>query len=145
MYIGSLVSFILMELDNNPDCFKQLMNEINAIDDPDFTAINSQMPYLDAVVSETLRLYPGVIALIRIVNQEAKLTSHRTPVALKPGMLVICSILHMHTSTKYWGADATQFIPKRFLNGKGKNNQAFMPVGHGPRNCVSAFFSLAMR
>ena len=94
------------------------------------------MPYLDAVVMESNRLYPAVFALVRVVNSEVTLHSYQTPITLSPGTLVISSVIHMQRSRKHWGPDAAEFNPERFLRGNQRGNRAYMPFGIGPRNCV---------
>ena len=112
------------------------MAEINSVDSTDFTNVNSGMPYLDAVVMETNRLHSTVHATLRFIIRETTLTSSKKPVVLKPGMLVLLSFLHLHTSPKFWGPDAGDFVPERFLD-RYRKNQPFMAFGYGPRNCVS--------
>jgi cytochrome P450 len=130
------VSWSLIELDKYPECLAKLMAEINSVDTTDFTNVNSKMPYLDAVIMEISRLYPTVHATLRVINRETKLASSKKPVVLKPGMLIYLSYLHLHTSPKFWGPDAGEFVPERFLGGY-KKDQPFMSFGYGPRNCVS--------
>ena len=112
------------------------MAEIDSVDTTDFTNVNSNMPYLDAVIMEINRLHPTVHATLRVINRETKLASSKLPVLLKPGMLVYLSYLHLHTSPKFWGPSAGEFDPQRFLGGY-KKDQPFMSFGYGPRNCVS--------
>lgn len=115
---------------------EKLMTEMNSANTIDFTTINSKMPYLDAVIMEVNRLYPVVHATVRVINRETPLASSKKPAILKPGMLIYLSYLHLQTSTKYWGPDAKEFIPERFLGGYNKD-QPLMSFGYGPRNCVS--------
>ena len=112
------------------------MTEINNVDITGFDNMNSKMPYLDAVIMEINRLHPTVHATLRVINRETTLASSRKPVVLKPGMLVYLSYLHLHTSPKFWGPTAGDFVPERFLSGN-KKGQPFMSFGYGPRNCVS--------
>jgi len=111
------------------------MAEINSVDTTSFTNINSKMPYLDAVIMEINRLHPTVHATLRVINRETKLAASKKPVVLKPGMLIYLSYLHLHTSPKFWGPDAGEFVPERFVGGF-KKDQPFMSFGYGPRNCV---------
>jgi cytochrome P450 len=117
------------------------MAEINSVDTTNFTNVNTKMPYLDAVIMEISRLYPVVHATLRVINRETTLTSSKNPVVLKPGMFIYLSFLHLHTSPKFWGPDAGEFVPERFLGGH-KKDQPFMPFGYGPRSCVSLYSHL---
>lgn len=112
------------------------MTEIESIGAVDFTTVTTKMPYLDAVIMEINRLYPSVPATLRVIERETRLKTSRKAVVLKPGMLVYLSYLHMHTSPKYWGEDAGEFDPERFLNG-GDKGKPFMAFGSGTRDCVS--------
>lgn len=127
---------MFIELNKHPECLAELMTEISSVDIADFTTVNSRMPYLDAVIMEINRLHPTVHATLRVINRETKLATSNGPVVLKPGMLIYLSYLHLHTSPKFWGSNAGEFVPKRFLGGY-KKDQPFMPFGYGPRNCVS--------
>lgn len=112
------------------------MAEIDSVDTTDFTNVNSKMPYLHAVIMEINRLHPTVHATLRVVNCETTLASSKKPIVLKPGMLIYLSYLYLHTSPKFWGPNAGDFVPERFLGGYEKD-QPFMSFGYGPRNCVS--------
>ncbi|KAL8793065.1 MAG: hypothetical protein Q9195_004377 [Heterodermia aff. obscurata] len=139
--MGSNITWSLIELNKHPECMKKLMAEIDSANTADFATINSKMPYLDAVIMEINRLYPVVHATVRVVNRETLLASSEKPVVLKPGMLIYLSYLHLQTSTKYWGPDAKEFIPERFLGGYNKD-QPLMSFGYGPRNCVGYQFAI---
>ena len=134
--MGSNITWSLIELNRHPECMKRLMAEINSITASDFATINSKMPYLDAVLMEVNRLYPVVHATVRVINRETTLASSKNPVVLKPGMLIYLSYFHLQTSPKFWGPDAKQFMPERFLGGYNKD-KPLMSFGYGPRSCVS--------
>jgi hypothetical protein len=100
--IGLNVTWSLIELDNNPECLKKLMAEIDSVDTNDFNSVNSKMPYLDAIIMEINRLHLTVHTTLRVINSETKLAASKNPVTLKPGMLIYLSYLHLHTSPKFW-------------------------------------------
>lgn len=134
--MGSNITWSLIELSRHPESLAKLMAEIKSVDTIDFKTINSRMPYLDAVFMEINRLYPVVHATVRVINRETTLASSKKPVIMKPGMLIYLSYLHLQTSPEFWGPDAREFVPERFLGGYNKD-QPFMSFGYGPRNCVS--------
>ena len=113
------------------------MAEVDAVDTTDFNTFYSGMPYLEVVLMEVNRLHPTVHTTVRVIKQETVLASGKAPVVLKPGMLIYLSFLHMHTSPHFWGHDAGEFVPERFLHTHDKE-QAYFPFGYGPRNCVSS-------
>ncbi|KAK0510325.1 hypothetical protein JMJ35_007719 [Cladonia borealis] len=139
--IGSNITWAFVELDKHPRCLAKLMAEISSVDTTDFTNVNSNMPYLDAIFMEINRLYPTVHATVRVINREIKLDSSKKPVILKPGMLIYLSYLHLHTSPEFWDPDAGVFVPERLLGGYQKD-QPFMPFGYGPRSCVGYKFAI---
>ncbi|KAG6986587.1 hypothetical protein G7Y79_00077g099790 [Physcia stellaris] len=139
--IGSNICWAFIELARHPECLTKLMAEINSVDITDFTTINSKMPYLDAFIMEINRMYPIVHATIRVMNRETTLWANGKPAILKPGMLVFINYRHLHTSPKFWGPDAREFVPERFLGGYNKE-QPFMAFGYGPRNCVGYKFPI---
>ena len=49
----------------------------------------------------------------------------------------------LHQSTEYWGENASQFSPKRFIDNPSLTKEFFyMPFGAGPRNCIGMRFAL---
>lgn len=42
----------------------------------------------------------------------------------------------IHRHPQYWGEDAEQFRPERFLEAPLKHPAAFLPFSYGPRNCI---------
>lgn len=126
-------------MQKRPDVLAKLLAEIESVDEVSFTTVMTKMPYLDAIIMEINRLYPSVPATLRVIERETRLVTAKTPVILKPGMLIYLSYLHMHTSPKYWGPDAGEFDPARFLGGIDKN-KPFMAFGSGTRDCVSCTY-----
>ncbi|XP_049866094.1 cytochrome P450 4d2-like [Pectinophora gossypiella] len=100
-----------------------------------------QLKYLERVVKESLRLYPPVPFIIRKVLEDIKLPSGRI---LPAGSGVVCSIWGTHRDPKYWGPDADNFDPDRFLPERFNlaNTYSFMPFSSGPRNCVGYQYAL---
>ncbi|KAM7217249.1 Cytochrome P450 [Rhypophila decipiens] len=172
--IGLDIVWTLVELGKNPEKLARLVAEIDSVEGPlDFDTVNGKMPYLDAVVTEVNRLYPPGHASTRVINREVRLESASSiklsfgddlkeraiprEVVLKPGMMVYLSFLHMNRSEKYWGHDAAEFLPERFmkkrkgLGGQGQDEEdgseerkmgTLMTYGYGPRNCVGYKFAV---
>ncbi|EIW62267.1 cytochrome P450 [Trametes versicolor FP-101664 SS1] len=121
----------------------------------------SGLHYLDAVVHEILRLHPplavtsrqaakdDVIPLsqpLRLPNGE--LTDH---VAVRAGQHMTVPIGAINVSAHFWGADAREFRPERWLADDGIPKKAQEVQGHrhlltfvdGPRMCLGRGFALA--
>lgn len=99
----------------------------------------ADLPYLDHVVNEVLRMHPPITAIERECNKEVTYKGVHIP----KGMVVSVSTYALHYSEEYY-ADPETFNPDRW-NSKNKANlnaYAFMPFGMGPRNCVAMRFAL---
>jgi unspecific monooxygenase len=96
-----------------------------------------KLPYLNAVCSETLRLYPvAILALNRLVKSPLDVMGYH----LEPGTLVIpCIYLTHHREDLY--PDSKQFKPERFLERQFSTSE-FLPFGGGNRRCIGMAFAL---
>ncbi|XP_072758463.1 cytochrome P450 9e2-like [Anoplolepis gracilipes] len=145
--ISSAMCFLAHEIGINFDVQNKIRAEINEIltqtnDKPTYEAIN-QMKYLDAVINETLRLYPLVFALDRVCVKEFQLppaTPDGEPITLKPGDHIWFPLSALHYDPKYY-SQPNKFDPDRFLNGE-MDNSVYMPFGIGPRICIANRFAL---
>ncbi|KAF9235962.1 cytochrome P450 [Melanogaster broomeanus] len=116
------------------------------------------LPYLDAVVRETLRLYTPFPNIARtamkddVIPLEQPFTDKRGivhhEIRIREGDLVIIPILAMNTSEELWGDDAHEFKPERWDNvpeavsripGLWSHLLTFLG---GPRSCIGYRFAL---
>ncbi|XP_037047696.1 cytochrome P450 3A8-like isoform X2 [Bradysia coprophila] len=141
---ASLLIYATYELAMNTDVQDKLFVEINSSFNTngsiDFDEL-CRLPYLDAVISETLRHHSPVERTTRIVSQEYKLGD--TDIILHPGQLVHIPIYAIHHDEKYY-PDPFKFDPERFMP-HNKHNlipYTYLPFGQGPRNCLGARFGL---
>ncbi|KAI5862466.1 cytochrome P450 [Durotheca rogersii] len=105
---------------------------------PAYEAIR-QLPYLQAVINETLRVHStSGIGLPRAVpagTAGVTIGGRR----YGPGTVLSVPTYSIHHARAIWGADADAFRPERWL-GPGlpteRQRAAFVPFSHGPRACV---------
>ncbi|CAD0108927.1 unnamed protein product [Aureobasidium uvarum] len=123
----------------NPAVIQKLREEVDAVDsdEPLSYKETQKLPYLKAVVRESLRMYSSVPAqLYRIVPDSGlSVDDHLIP----SGTVVGISSLAQNRDTAIFGQDATTFNPDRWL---GDESQAryleaalFNFGGTGPRSC----------
>ncbi|XP_012537471.1 cytochrome P450 9e2 [Monomorium pharaonis] len=145
--VSTGMCFMTHEIGTNPDVQSKLKEEIDDVlrqtnGKPTYEAING-MKYLDAVVSESLRLYPVAHLLDRKCIKETELppaTPNGKPITIKPGDYIWFPSYPLHRDPKYY-SQPDKFDPERFLNGS-VDNSVYMPFGIGPRICIGNRFSI---
>lgn len=91
-----------------------------------------RLTYLDLVVRETLRLYPPVALIPRLVVADFDCGPYR----FEAGAQIHVSPHLLHRHPRYW-QDPERFWPERFDAKEGAPaNPAFMPFGHAIRRCI---------
>ncbi|KAF4393448.1 hypothetical protein F8388_023252 [Cannabis sativa] len=101
----------------------------------------SKLPYLQCVISETLRLYPaGPLLVPHYSSNDCTISRYDVP----HGTILLVNAWATHRDPKLW-KDADSFIPERFENINSENNEGYklMPFGLGRRACPGK--SLAQR
>jgi cytochrome P450 len=111
------------------DVQEKLVNELREVfstaDDPiDFDVLNN-LPYLEMVIKETLRLFPISAFTLRTTSADFELENYVIP---KDSILLL-AVFAVQRNKKYWGEDAEKFIPERFEPDRIKNvdSYAFVP------------------
>ncbi|KAG2032102.1 cytochrome P450 [Suillus americanus] len=101
------------------------------------------LPYLDAIVRETLRVYPPTSLLSRTARQASVLPLHQ-PIRSASGEMIssvhvpenttlIISILASNHNKEIWGEDASEWRPERWLSPSGER----LHLGDGDSNSTS--------
>jgi cytochrome P450 len=149
---ASAMSWVVYLLCKHPEAQTRLREELHAaipaLLDP-HSQISStdidKLPYLNAVLNETMRIFPPVPLTLRETACDTTIQGAFVP----RGTTVVICPWAVNTSTHLWGPDAREFNPERWL-GQGKantggaeSNYAITTFLHGPRSCIGKDFAKA--
>lgn len=144
---ANAISFAMHEMAINEQCQERLLEEVRAatadIDNETseefFEVVTTKIPYLDAVMKETLRKYPAVT---RLERRAAKDGIKVGGIELHKDQLVEISTYATHMDPEYY-PDPERWDPERFMpeNKHRLVPYTFIPFGDGPRNCVGMRFA----
>jgi len=163
--IAATLTWALIELSRNPDIQNTLRNELQehipTSEGLTYDKLMNGLPYLDALVSETLRLHLSV-DLKRQVNEDDTIPLGQpivTPsgalidsLPVAKGTIIRMPIAALNRSEALWGPDATTFDPTRWLEKRGEVYKRreeipgyphLLTFGYGPRVCIGKAFALA--
>ena len=133
---ASSLSWIFYWLHYLPEIGQKLTAEIKSLEDPqDYNAI-LKLPYLNAVVSETLRLNPVVVFVGRQLTQPFELMGY----TFDAGTSLFPSIYLTHQREDIY-PEPKKFKPERFLE-KQFSSSEYLPFGGGNRRCLGYAFAL---
>ncbi|XP_075986348.1 cytochrome P450 4V2-like [Anticarsia gemmatalis] len=129
--------YALKSIGTRPDVQKQIYEEIQQVfGESDRDVEKEDLPkllYLEAVIKETIRLYPPVPVVGRTVHDDIKLKNY----TLRKGSSIVGSIYGVNRHP-LWGEDADEFNPDRWLNCKRPPAGLFAGFSLGRRNCVDS-------
>lgn len=136
------MQWVIAELINHPLVLRKVREEIKlAVDDTRLVKESDipSLPYLQAVVKETLRLHPAGPITTRLCRESCKVEDYdipeNTPVAI--------NLYTIMRDPSIWD-NPDEFIPERFLdfetNSKGQNFN-FIPFGEGRRGCPGSLLA----
>lgn len=139
---ANTLAWAIFLLARDPDLQDRVRAEAGPVPDGDDAKLPDDTPVLDAVLQETLRLYPAAPMLIREVAQDDQISG--CPV--KKGAFLFVPFYALHRNERLW-EDPNSFKPERFLEGAEKQQPfQYLPFSAGPRSCIGASFAqLEMR
>ena len=118
-----------------PEVGQKLHTELTLAKNAEFTDI-AKLPYLNAVVSETLRLNPVVPVIGRQLKEPFELMGYH----LEAGTLLFLSIYLTQQREDIY-PEPKEFKPKRFIEKKFAPYK-YLPFGGGNRRCLGYAFAL---
>ncbi|KAI1108679.1 cytochrome P450 [Nemania sp. NC0429] len=137
------LSFTFYRLLKNPECYRKVQKEVDEVvgKGPITVEHLSKMPYITAVLRETLRL-DSPIGIFVVTSLEDQLLAETYPVS--KGEPCAVYLVRSHLDPAVWGEDALEFKPERMLdepfNKLPKN--AWKPFGNGARACIGRPFAM---
>ncbi|KAH7074210.1 cytochrome P450 [Paraphoma chrysanthemicola] len=145
---ASAMSWAVYLLCKHPAVQTRLREEVRThldMNGPINAAEIDKLPYLNAVLNETMRVLPPVPLTLRETAHDTTIQGHfipaRTTIVLSPWAI--------NTSTKLWGPNAQTFNPERWLapgtanTGGAESNYSTLTFLHGPRSCIGKDFAKA--
>jgi cytochrome P450 len=97
-----------------------------------------KLPYLNAVVHESLRLYPPAFIMARMNLETVTLGGYQIP----PRTTLLASQWVMHRDPRFF-EQPERFLPERWLDGLEDRllPGVYFPFGDGPRRCIGQGFA----
>jgi len=133
---GSALSWALLLLASNPDKQEKLFESVTTLSQNGEPIVASlhQNAWLNAVVKETLRLYPSVWLIARKSIDVDVIDTMKIP---KNAHVLLCTFM-THRDPKFW-EDVEEFKPERFI--EQNDHPSYLPFGIGARMCIGNHFS----
>lgn len=134
---ASALSWLFYWVHYFPEIGEKVLFELSSLgENSDYKAINA-LPYLDAVILETLRIYPiAAGAFARILTKPTSIMDHR----FQADTSLMISIYSLHHREELY-PKAKQFNPARFLE-RTYSVYEYIPFGGGNRRCIGSALAL---
>jgi cytochrome P450 len=127
---ANALTWTLWLLGRSPDVADRLEAEVA-------TSGVGHAPWVEAVVSESMRLRPPAWAIGRTCVE----AHDAAGVAIDPRSVVVVSPWLLHHDARWW-PEPEAFRPERWLaEDAGRPRHAFVPFGGGPRMCIGEGFA----
>lgn len=132
---ATALAWLLYELAHHPENQSKLREELKTANISEPTSLRG-LPFLNAVIKETLRLHPPISLGIRKALEPLKISGFEIP---KGANVLYCPYL-THRNPKLWGNPA-KFLPERFL-GPQPSRFSYVPFGAGEHSCIGMNLAL---
>lgn len=135
------VVYILYCLSKHRDVQEKIYNELKTIfgddmnRDPTYNELQ-HMKYLELVIKESMRLYPPVPLIQRLIENDCEVGELK----LIKGTSVVINIFELHRHPELY-EDPLEFRPERFETIL-KNPFNWLSFSAGPRNCIGQKFAM---
>ena len=131
------LSWAFYWIEKLPEVKEKLLQELDSLPENADSLEVARLPYLTAVCSETLRIYPvAIIAFPRIAKSPVEIMGYHFD---QEAMLAPCIYLTHQREDLY--PEPKKFRPERFLERQYTPNE-FLPFGGGNRRCIGYVLAL---
>ncbi|XP_075982145.1 uncharacterized protein LOC142980547 [Anticarsia gemmatalis] len=140
---ASGLTFCFMLLANHKDVQDKIVAELNEIIGDSKSGVKmedlAKMKYIECCIKESLRLYPPVHFVSRMLNETTILSDYKIP----SGVMCHIPIIDLHRRPELF-ENPDKFDPDRFLpeNSVGRHPYSYIPFSAGPRNCIGQKFAM---
>lgn len=129
------LAWALYAVHRYPAVKAKLLDELDAAGPDPAPDELAKLTYLRAVIDETLRRFPVIEAVFRVLRKPWSFAGYDLPA----GMSIGVAILLVHRREDLY-PDPDAFRPERFLE-KRPGPHEYLPFGGGNRRCIGAAFS----
>ncbi|KAL4602573.1 hypothetical protein ACB092_10G062500 [Castanea dentata] len=135
---SNTIEFAMAEIMNKPEVMRKTQQELEAVVGKDNIVEEShihKLPYLHAVMKETLRLHPALPLLVPHCPSETCTVGGYT---IPKGSRIFVNVWAIQRDPSIW-ENPLNFDPERFLNSKwdySGNDFNYFPFGSGRRICA---------
>ncbi len=138
---ANALTFSWYLLSQHPEKEAKLVDELNQV-------LKGRLPvpedhqklrYTEAVLAESMRLYPPAWALGRLAIEDHEISGYKIP----RGSLVLVSMYVAHRDERFW-QKPNEFIPERWEKisvKEASNKYIYFPFGCGVRRCIGENFA----
>ncbi|PSN53387.1 Cytochrome P450 4C1 [Blattella germanica] len=132
------ICWALFLLGSHPE-IQELDRIFQGTDRPITTRDLNEMKYLERVIKESLRLFPSVPFIGRVLKEDTKIGDYLVPA----GCMMNLQIYHVHRNPDQY-PEPEKFNPDNFLPERvaKRHPYAYVPFSAGPRNCIGQKFAL---
>lgn len=146
---SGMLSFAFYLLLRHPDKYRRAQDEVDSVCGSGAVTLEhmSQLPYVAAVLRETLRLLPTIPGFMVEPLEDTTIGGRNGKAfPIKKGQTITCLLAPVHNDESVWGPDASEFEPERMLedafNQRLRDHpNCWKPFGNGVRACPGRNFA----